>query len=49
MVQAVTASKDAEKAVEEARQAAAMAEVHSMDAKRHLWHASEMVEMMLES
>lgn len=49
MVQAVTASKDAEKAVEEARQAAAMAEVHSMDAKRYLWHASEMVEMMLES
>lgn len=49
MVQAVTASKDAEKAVEEARQAAAMAEVHSMDAKRCLWHVSEMVETMLDN
>jgi hypothetical protein len=49
MVQAVTASKDAEKAVEEARQAAAMAEVHSMDAKRCLWHVSEMVEVMLDN
>jgi hypothetical protein len=48
MVHAVTASKDAEKAVEEARQAAAMAEVHSMDAKRCLWHVSEMVETMLK-
>ena len=48
MVHAVTASKDAEKAVEEARQAAAMAEVHSMEAKRCLWHVSEMVERMLK-
>ena len=47
MVQAVTASKDAEKAMEEARQAATMAEVHSMDAKRCLWHVSEMIETML--
>jgi hypothetical protein len=44
----VTASKDAEKAVEEARQAAAIAEVHSMDAKRCLWHVSEMVKTMLK-
>jgi hypothetical protein len=49
MVQAVTAAKDAEKAMEEARQAAAMAEVHSMDANRCLWHVSEMVETMLKA
>jgi hypothetical protein len=48
MVHAVTASKDAEKAVEQARQAAAIAEVHSMDAKRYLWHVSEMIETMIE-
>jgi hypothetical protein len=48
MVHVVTASKDAEKAVEQARQAAAIAEVHSMDAKRCLWHVSEMVETMLK-
>jgi hypothetical protein len=48
MVKAVTASKDAEKAVEEARQAAAMAEVYSMDSKRCLWHISEIIEAMLK-
>jgi hypothetical protein len=48
MVHAVTASKDAEKAVEQARQAATIAEVHGMDAKRCLWRVSEMVEAMLK-
>jgi hypothetical protein len=48
MVHAVTASKDAEKAVEQARQAAAIAEVHGMDAKRCLWHVSEMIETMFK-
>ena len=48
MVHAVIASKDAEKAVEQARQAAAIAEVHSMDAKRCLWHVSGMIETMLK-
>jgi hypothetical protein len=48
MVHAVTAAKDAEKAVEEARQAAATAEVHSIEARRCLWHVSEMVEALLK-
>lgn len=48
MVHAVTAAKDAEKAMEEARQAASRAEVYSVDAKRCVWHVSEMVETMLQ-
>ena len=43
MVQAVTASHEAEKSMEEAKQAAAKAEIHSMETKRSLWQVWEMV------
>ena len=48
MVQAVTASRDAEKAMEEAKQAAARSEIHSMETKRALWQVSELINSMLE-
>lgn len=47
MVQAVSASRDAEKAMEEAKQAAAKAEIHNMEAKRSLWQVSDMMETLL--
>ena len=47
-MQALTSSRDAEKSMEEARQAAAKAEIHNMETKRALWQVTDMVEELLK-
>jgi hypothetical protein len=46
MVHAVTASRDAERAMEEAKQAAARAEIHYMETKRSLWQITHLMESL---
>ena len=47
-MQAVTSSRDAEKSMEEAKQAAAKAEIHNVETKRALWQVTDMVEALLQ-
>lgn len=48
MVEAVTGARDAEKSMEEAKQAAARAEMHCMKTKKSIWELTRLIGKKLD-